>query len=170
MNPDAGGPINGTGNVGGWENSEIRTYLNDETAGVDSIYNALPEDLRNVIVKTKVISGHDSKDSSNFTTLDKLYLLSTNEVWGKEGTSLTVTGDTAEGETRQLDYYRIQEVTTSNYSGATKNNLEGVGTNWWLRSAYSYSGSPYYYVYYDGIWGQTASNNDYGVAPAFKVA
>ena len=55
-------------NIGGWRDSEIRTYING------TIYNALPSDLQNKIVSTKVISGHGSKDSTNFETQDKLYL------------------------------------------------------------------------------------------------
>lgn len=53
----------------------------------------------------------------NFTSSDKLYLLSTKEVWNG-GTRY----DTAEAETRQLDYYKNKGVTTSypNSSGAIK--------------------------------------------------
>ena len=46
-------PFNSTDtNVGGWRDSELRTYING------TIYNALPSDLQNVISTTKVISGH----------------------------------------------------------------------------------------------------------------
>ena len=63
-------------NLGGWKDSELRTYVNG------TIYNALPNDLQNKIVSTKVISGHGSKDSTNFETQDKLYLLSSEEIYG----------------------------------------------------------------------------------------
>ncbi len=63
-------------NIGGWKDSSMRTYINE------TIYNALPNDLQNKIVSTKVISGHGSKDSTNFETQDKLYLLSSEEIYG----------------------------------------------------------------------------------------
>ena len=63
-------------NVGGWRDSELRTYVNG------TIYNALPSDLQNVISTTKVISGHGkTSGETNFETQDKLYLLNAQEVW-----------------------------------------------------------------------------------------
>jgi|GEM_PF-3493009 len=115
-------------NVGGWPASEMRTYINSD------IYNALPNYLKSQIIDTTVVSSHGSTDTANFTSTDKLYLLSTKEVWGKEGTSNTIDYDTAEAETRQLDYYKNQGVTTSAYSGAIK-YLNGTANRWWLRSA-----------------------------------
>ena len=53
--------FNGTNvNKGGWKDSKLRTYINE------TIYNALPIDLQNIIVSTKVISGHGKSDSTNF--------------------------------------------------------------------------------------------------------
>lgn len=69
--------------VGGWPASLMRTYIND------TIYNSLPKNLKNGIIETRVISGHDSKDTGtrgdgNYESIDKLYLLSTKEVWEKK--------------------------------------------------------------------------------------
>ena len=113
-------------NVGGWPASVMRTYVNS------TIYNALPSELQNVIATTTVVSSHGkTSGEANFTSNDKLYLLSTKEVWNGE------TGyDTAESETKQLDYYKNNGVTTSNYSGAIK-QYNGSNNDWWLRSAYS---------------------------------
>ena len=62
-------------NVGGWPATELRAYVNND------IYNALPEILRNAIINTTVVSGHGSTaGETNFTSTDKLYLLSTKEV------------------------------------------------------------------------------------------
>ena len=111
-------------NVGGWPASELRTYVNS------TIYNALPSDLQGVIVDTTVVSGHGTTSGEeNFTSTDKLYLLSTKEVWNG-GTG----DDTAEAETKQLDYYANLGVTGSNYSGAIK-QYNGSNYYWWLRSA-----------------------------------
>ena len=155
-------------NVGGWPASKMRTYVNN------TIYNVLPQNLKENIIDTQVVSSHGSSDSTNFTSTDKLYLLSTKEVWGKEGTFMPINYDTAEVETRQLDYYKDYKnsngsigVTTSNYSGAIK-KYNGSSYNWWLRSAYSYNTYTFYYVYYDGYWGSSAANS-FGVSPAFRV-
>ena len=152
-------------NVGGWRDSAMRTFVND------TIYNALPEDLRNVVSDTYVVSGHGSSDTNNFTTMDKLYLLSTKEVWGKNETSNTVNYDTAEAETRQLDYYSNLGVSTSNYSGAKKYNSSGSASYWLLRSATSNSSNRFYTVNWNGAWIiHFAPEFTYGVAPAFRIS
>ena len=163
MNPYTDASTNGDGNKGGWEYSEMRTYVNND------IYNALPSALKSAIIDTKVVSGHGDYDTTNFTTTDKLYLLSTKEVYGKEGTSNVITRDTAEEETRQLDYYKSQNVITSSYSGAIKQN-NGSNSNWWLRSAYSNYFSTFFIVGSSGNW---STDNNYltnGVSPAFRIA
>ena len=146
-------------NVGGWPASAMRTYVNT------TIYNALPSDLQNVIATTTVVSSHGSTSGvANFTSSDKLYLLSTKEVWNG-GTGY----DTAEAETRQLDYYKNNGVTTSNYSGAIKQS-NGTNTNWWLRSAYSSATNFFFLVAGSGGWCFSVANGTSGVAPAFRIA
>ena len=154
MNPwTSGSTAIGNGNVGGWPSSEMRTYVNTD------IYNALPDDLAYSIIPTFVVSGHGSNDSANFTSTDKLYLLSTKEVYGKDGTGNVITDDSAEVETRQLDYYKAQNVTTDSYSGAIKQN-NGSNYSWWLCSA----------VDSDGNWIRSSSNTAArGVSPAFRI-
>ena len=150
-------------NVGGWPATAMRTYANEE------FYNKLPEDLRNVIIDTKVVSGHGSTTGeTNFTTTDKIYLLSSHEVW-EDGTSNKVsTYDTAWDKTRQLDYYANLGVTTSNYSGAIKKN-NSSNSNWWLRAATSSHSYGFLDVYDDGDWVDTIAGSDDGFAPAFRI-
>ena len=151
-------------NVGGWPASSMRTYVNSD------IYNALPEQLKNGIISTVVVSGHGSTSGeSNFTSTDKLYLLSTKEVWGKEGTSNVINYDSAEAETRQLDYYKNAGVTTSNYSGAIKQR-NGSNSYWWLRSARSDFANRFYPVISNGDWNYTIATSTDGVSPAFRIA
>ena len=152
----------GHGNIGGWPVSEMRTYVNSD------IYNALPTALKNGIINTTVVSGYGLNDSSNFTSTDKLYLLSTKEVWGKEGTTNFITNDTAEVETRQLDYYSSQNVTTSNYAGAIKQR-NGSNYYWWLRSAYYNTNSYFYTVNSNGNLNHYSSHTINGVSPAFRI-
>ena len=150
-------------NVGGWKASELRTYIND------TIYNALPDELKESIAKTTVVSGHGlTSGEANFTTTDKVYLLSTKEVWGKDGTSNEINHDSAEEETRQLDYYKNNGVTTSSYSEAIK-NLNGSPNYWWLRSANSGNTSSFCGVFNDGSWSRNDASNNRGVAPAFRI-
>ena len=156
-------PINSTQtNVGGWEASEMRTYANGD------FFNKLPSDLQSVIKSTKVVSGHGSKDTSNFTSTDKIYLLSAHEVW-EDGTSNQVsTFDTAWNNTRRLDYYKNLGVTTDSYSGAKKKN-NGSNSRWWLRVASSHRRNFFLIVYDDGAWTDTAADAAYGFAPAFRI-
>ena len=144
-------------NAGGWPATLMRTYVNND------IYNALPSELKNGIIDTYVVSGHGKNDPANFTSTDKLYLLSTKEVWGKEGTSNVINYDTTDAYTRQLDYYKAQGVTTSNYSGAKKNG------SWWLRAASSNYGNSFYSVYTNGDWPNNIAYDSIGVAPAFRI-
>ena len=144
-------------NAGGWPATSMRTYVNND------IYNALPSELKNGIIDTYVVSGHGKNDPANFTSTDKLYLLSTKEVWGKEGTSNVINYDTTDAYTRQLDYYKAQGVTISNYSGAKK-----IGA-WWLRAAYSYASNSFCTVDIYGHWNNYYAFNSGGVAPAFRI-
>ena len=143
-------------NIGGWQDSEMREYLNT------TIYNALPEDFRHAIIPTYVVSGHGSSDSSNFETLDYLYLLSAKEVWGEGDFTIN---DTAKDNTRQLDYYQNLGVSSSNYSAANKSNNSNMA--WYLRTAYSNTDFSYIDVVV-GLCANEASGTSLGVSPAFR--
>ena len=145
-------------NVGGWIDSELRTYVNG------TIYNALPSDLQNVITTTKVISGHGSTSGeTNFETQDKLYLLNAQEVWS------TNNRDTSVGTSKQLDYYKNQGVTTTNYAGARK-QYNGSDDEWWLRSARSNITDSFLGVSSNGSWVGIYAIYSEGVSPAFRIA
>ena len=146
--------------VGGWKDSELRTYVNG------TIYNVLPSELQNVISLTKVISGHGSTTGeTNFETQDKLYLLNAQEVWNGN------LFDTSVGTSRQLDYYKNKGVTTDNYAGAIK-QYNGSNLDWWLRSARRY-GTTYFLTAENSGSGLSSfdnANNSNGVSPAFRIA
>lgn len=150
-------------NVGGWPATSMRDYLKN------NVYNALPSALQSAIIDTKVVSGHGSTaGETNFTTTDKLYLLSTAEVW-ENGSSTTINYDTARDSTRQLDYYKNLVVSTDNYSGAIK-QYNGSNTNWWLRAPDSCFTGYFYNVRTYGGWGNISADYIYGVSPAFRIA
>ena len=154
-------------NVGGWPASELRTYLNDETANAQSIYNALPTELSSKIIPTFAVSGHGlTSGETNFTSTDKIYLLSPMEVWGNNSFS---DYDSARSLSRQLDYYNTKGVNNSSYSAAIKKNSSNSGVIWWLRAADSDATS-----YFDLVSGNGSSYYDIayypiGVSPAFRI-
>ena len=173
-------------NVGGWPASSMYTFVNND------IYNAIPSEIKNAIIDTTVVSGHGStSEETNFTSTDKLYLLSTAEVWAdtisnsnivskskekatillldlSRGECEEITCDTARNITRQLDYYNNLGVTTNNYSETIKKN--GTSTSvWWLRSGCSDSFHGFFAINVSGgnIAGTVTSK--YGVSPAFRI-
>ena len=145
-------------NVGGWPASKMYTFVNND------IYNALPSELRKSIIDTTVVSGHGESDTENFTSTDKLYLLSPKEIY----TNFSHSWDSAKNLTRTLDYYTNIGVTTSNYSGAIKKN----GTSaylWWLRAARSAGTYGFLLIDDGGSYFYNAANNSYGLSPAFRL-
>ena len=149
-------------NVGGWPATSMRIFVNND------IYNLLPSDLKNGIIDTTVVSSYGSEDSSNFTSTDKLYLLSPTEIWSDWKSNSGSNYDTARDVTRQLDYYKNEGVTTSNYSKAIK-FYNSTDDWWWLRSARSIVDYSFYNVYYYGGWSYDSATDTYGVSPAFRI-
>ena len=146
---------------------EIQSYVH-----IYTIYKSLPSELQNVITTTKVISGHGSTSGeANFETQDKLYLLNAHEVW-EDGTSNQISlKDTSYNNTKQLDYYKNQGVTTDDYAGTIK-QYNGNDSDWWLRSAISpYDTNDFIGVsfVYGDWYGRPATSPD-GVSPAFRIA
>ena len=143
---------------GGWPASDMYTFVNH------NIYNAIPSEIKNAIIDTTVVSGHDSDDTANFTSTDKLYLLSPKEIY----TDFSDDYDTAKDLTRTLDYYTNIGVTTSNYSGAIKKNGTSA-SKWWLRAAFSALSDAFFNVNDNGGWTGNSANSTYGVSPAFRI-
>ena len=155
--------MNDTGtNVGGWPASSMYTFLNND------IYNAIPSEIKNAIIDTTVVSGHGSTSGeTNFTSTDKLYLLSTAEVWA-QGSSNTISDDAAIDVTRQLDYYKNLVETPSNYNGAIKKKGTSASA-WWLRTATSNTNNYFYIVDKDGHRNTYIADYTRSVAPAFRL-
>ncbi len=180
-------------NVGGWSATKMRTFLNK------LLITALPVELQNVIIDTKVVSGHGStSDESNFVSTDKLYLLSAGELWGDSTSSSTTVNqnvsnlnsktfesnnnivklsassclpkncDTAISFTRQLDYYKLKNITINNYSENIKLNSTDA-YSWWLRTPYVFSDIYFYQSKTDGSAAGTRGAYESGVSPAFRI-
>ena len=101
-------------NVGGWNDSLIRTYLNS------TVYNALPSDLRSVIkqVNKPTANGGNQAGTTVVNSADKLFLFSVVEVFG---TNTTYSHD---GEGSGYPIF-------TDDSSRVRSN-----TTWWLRSPY----------------------------------
>ena len=87
-------PSTETTNTLGYGQSTLRSYMNE------TLYPTLPEDLRGVITPTRVISGHNSSQSSNVTTNDYLYAPAPIELGVNKPTQ-----DSINGLTKKFDLY-----------------------------------------------------------------
>ena len=172
--------INGFGNKGGWEYSDLRAYLNStkylegKTGEIDytstGIYNMLSRDIKSRIINTVVVSGYGPNDSGIFITTDKLYLLDAKEIYGS---SFTSNYHNAKNNERQLDFYFIKNVTESNPSFDIKKTLESEHSHWWLRSASTKQRTYFFYVL-STSGGTVGTGYEgellMGVSPAFRIA
>ena len=144
-------------NKDGWPASSMYTFLNND------IYNLLPTALKDGIIDTKTVSGHGGADADNIISTNKIYLLSTAEIW-ESG----VNYDTARTLTKQLDYYKKLGVTTSKHDDAAK-KYGARNIIWWLRTANKSNTSAFLYVTSSGDWGANTAITTYGVSPAFRI-
>ncbi len=148
--------------VGGWRDSELRNYIST------TVYNSLPGELQDIIINTNVISGHNRAETSNIITNDKLYLLSVTEIKKIDNSSNIPNYDSAWDSTRQLDYYKNNNVTESNIAVCIKKN----GTyeeRWWLRTVYKNNDYYFFAINHNGINLERSCIYETGVSPAFRI-
>ena len=157
-------------NVGGWPAMELHSYANGD------FFNKLPSDLQNLIIDTKVISGHGNEDTSNFTSIDKIYLLSVHEIYEtyEDGIeSILSEFYTAWNNTRQLDYYKGRNITADEHCSSVikwyKDDINEMAYLWWLRTVGSNHGAIFLSSHpYEGIISSYPKNTS-GFAPAFRI-
>ena len=149
-------------NKGGWPASEMRTYANGE------FFNKLPNELKQIIAETKVVSSHGSDDKNNeridgnWESKDKIYLFTRKEIHNSNDY------DNSAGNTRQLDYYRNINVSSSNYFGASKMN-DNLNYAWWLRGILSGTNDVFLIVNNNGFMNSLTATNFTGFSPAFRL-
>jgi hypothetical protein len=140
-------------NEGGWPASEMRTFVNS------NIYNSLPSVIRNAIIETLSVSGHGpTTGENNFLIMDKLYLLSTKEL------GVNAEYDTAQLETRTLDYYE-----NNNDDISRKKKYNDADTHWSMRVANSDFLKYFYCISYNGRTSYGDAFSSRGVSPAFRI-
>ncbi len=155
-------------NVGGWPASSMAKYVNS------TIYDALPENLKNNILDTMVVSGYGANDVDNFISNNKLYLPSAMEIWDKVNDTYGFYDgvmhqfDTAENNTRQLDYYKKIGVNASNYATAVK-KYNDEASPFWLRTPEGTGNAYFIAVGSDGSFDVRGAVGNYGVSPAFRI-
>lgn len=139
MNPAANGTTEGTGAYGGWEKSEMRTYLND------TVKPLIPANIRNRIATvTKSQTAYDTANTAvTQTTADDVWLPSYAEVSGGLYASLFP------GNASRAKYK----------AGATS------ASNWWLRSAHATNN--FHYVTGSGVFDYARANSSTGIALGF---
>ncbi|MDO4805874.1 MAG: DUF6273 domain-containing protein [Coriobacteriales bacterium] len=164
MNPS---PIN----VGGWEKSEMRSWLNED------YFAKLPDDLRPLVEPAWKLTnnvGRVRKENDvsvvrrNADGPDRLWLLSLSEVYGsfssKDEDKLW-SPSTYDAEGAQYQLYESKEVSTTSYSFCKK---DGAYSLWWLRSLLVGNSNSFHCVYRDGGWdGWIFADRGWGVSPGF---
>ena len=139
-------------NGGGWEQSNIRTYLQND------ILPTLPNDLQAVIKTVNKKSDIGNKDTRTLnTTQDKLFLLSTAEVGGDSFSAYDV-----DDQGTQYEYF------TDDVS-RTKKYLSGNSGSWWLRSTWIGNNTGFFDVNYNGSYGGYDAYVDDGVVFGFCI-
>ncbi len=131
-------------NKGGWAHSKMRKYLNEE------IYNLLPDNLRDIIVPTLKETTIGGKLKESGQTVDRLFLLSE---WEKYGRLFYA----AAQEGHWYEFY-AQEGTP--YAKTRDGEREWS----WLRSPFGSNATSFCSVYSDGTAYNTGASYSYGVA------
>ena len=132
---------------GGWADCECRKFLSD------TIYEQIPENVRNRILAVDKTYTATSSSSSTATVSDKLWIPSAREMFG--GSSYENSG---------VDYtdFFIGNSDRLKYNGlSTYNNA----SYWYLRSVYG--SIAFRYVNYIGSVGSTTASTHYGVVLGF---
>ena len=132
-------------NAGGWEKSELRDRLNS-----GDLWALLPAEIQSrAKVVTKMTDNQGGSNAATATT-DKVFLLSSTEVWGN-----------LDGDGTQYEYYKSKGVTMSSYSGAS------LGFNHWTRSVDPSNSMFFRCINFSGGRGcGYAANNNY-LSPAW---
>ena len=116
MNPSKTAGTEGTGTLGGWEKSEMRSYLND------TILPLIPSNVAERINAVKKISNAYDVNETTFqqTTYDRLWIPGHREIFNS--TSYDKTGP-------------VYSAIYKDNSSRIKSKVGGSAYDWWLRSA-----------------------------------
>ena len=162
-------------NAGGWEKSEMRSYLNSE--GV----NLLPSDLKQKVVSVKKLTnnvGVTESTSSVTSTSDRLWLFSYTELCGTINWTLGFNDAAHNGvfnaEGSQYKLFRDMSVKVHGPNSILAKNLDGESYSWWERSPCPGTlngGDDFVCVKPNGVLSDSAdyATYFYGVVPGFCI-
>lgn len=137
-------------NKGGWEKTALRNGLNAVTIDL------LPDELKAVIKPVVKITSKGGGKHEIGTTVDRLFLLSEQEVFGRK-----IYSDGEEG--RWYDWYRQENVSYAKF-------MPNGEMNWrWLRSPNGSNTTSFGRVGNTGFAGSNAASNSFGVSFGFCV-
>ncbi len=158
----------GNTNAGGWESSEMRTWLNS------SFVAELPSDLSSIIVPVDKLTNNTGKTESTSSitaTSDMIWLPSTQELFGNLDfypSSLQANNDVMNGEGVQYKLYRDLPDSRSSLVRL----FEGEGCSWWLRSPLPSQSYVFQQVGHNGSAAPNGNNASIpeGIAPCFCIS
>lgn len=155
-------------NKGGWEKSELRSWLTSSGLAM------LPSDLRDKIVSVNKMTNNSGKTediNSVTTTSDKLWLFSAVELCGEaEWTSDATINNIINSEGSEYKLFRDAGVKTGAATKILQKNLNGEAYNWWERTANPATSAIFYEVIKNGDLNQDdTAPHVYGVVPGFCI-
>ena len=160
-------------NAGGWEQSEMRSYLNND------VMDRLPDDLRNGIVavdKSTNNAGESTSADCVTVTSDSLWLLSNVEVVGEMDAAdykgmkeSTADINNAEGN-QYLLFKNWGPMPTGTSETMVKSDPDGAAVGWWLRTALPTTDDAFL-AFSDSGKARVNGISDelYGVSPCFSL-
>lgn len=162
-------PMNPTStNVGGWEASQMRAYLNGDWRA------QLPTDLDGIIVPVDKLTNNvgETRDVSAVTTTsDSLWLFSTTELCGVINSYTdSVYNAVLNAEGSEYKLFRDAAVNSKNYNEILVRNLQGSPSYWWRRSPNPYNSDNFQNVDSGGYPGDGhRADRSYGVVSGFCI-
>lgn len=156
-------------NAGGWEKSEMRSYLNSEGL------NLLPPDLKQKVVSVNKLTNNvgQTQDVSSVTkTADQLWLFSFVELAGNvsQSDSYGYLADIYNAEGSEYKLFRDMNVDQFNSNSVLGKTLNGHSYFWWERSPI-----PGYSSDFEGVGsggdprGALFAGSSFGVCPGFCI-
>ena len=140
-------------NVGGWNSSEMRTYLNN------TVYPTLPSDLKNIVINKTHMRTQGNESTTLISADDKLWLPTEWEVFGRA---------TYGSETSNYNkHYSIFPNINSRIK--YKKAAPTTAVAWWLSSPYTSNAMHFCSVYTNGNGTYYGAGVSYGVALGLRI-
>ena len=144
-------------NYGGWYDCEMRTST------MATLLSQLPADLQSVIKQVKKQAFMGNESGGPRTCDDKLWLLATEEIDGKQLSDFFHEG-------KQYEYWKTVKDGTANADRIKYlSNGNDVASAWWLRSTPFEGATFYYYIAATGVRGTNIPTQTRGVSFCFCV-